>query len=157
MNGSLVWIRREFGKGCSPQLRVGLTRRNDTISASMALEFNKEDEDFLVKEPVLLPDNSAVSFKVMSRSTSMDDAAGTTSTSDSASAQADLNIDPLPGEHDEGQAWQGWDPQDKQAVEDAERFDDITVGFMDEEHETMRETEVKKNLGKKRRGRRVRD
>ena len=157
MNGSLVWIRREFGKGCSPQLRVGLTRRNDTISASMALEFNKEDEDFLVKEPVLLPDDGAVGVEVMSRSTSMGDAAGTPSTSDSASAQADLNIDPLPVEHDEGQAWQGWDPQDKQAVEDAERFDDITVGIMDERHETMRETEVKKNLGKKRCRRRLRD
>ena len=39
----------------------------------------------------------------------------------------------------------------------AEQFDDITVGFMDEEHETMQETEVKKNLGKKWRGRQVRD
>ena len=157
MNGSLVWIRRELGKGCSPQLRVGLTRRNDTISASMALEFNKEDEDFLVKEPVLLPDNSAVGFEVMSRSTSMDDAAGTTSTSDSAIPRPDFNMNPLSGEHDKGQAWQGWDPQDKQAFGDAERFDDITVGIMDERHETMRETEVKKNLGKKRCRRRLRD
>ena len=51
--------------------------------------------------------------------------------------------------------WQGWDPEDQQAVEDAERFDDITIGFMDEEHETMRETAVKKSLGRKRRGKRV--
>ena len=123
----------------------------------MALEFNKEDEDFLVKEPVLLPDNSAVGFEVMSRSTSMDDAAGTTSTSDSAIPRPDFNMNPLSGEHDKGQAWQGWDPQDKQAFGDAERFDDITVGIMDERHETMRKTEVKKNLGKKRCRRRLRD
>ena len=47
--------------------------------------------------------------------------------------------------------------EEQQAVEDAERFDDITVGFMDEEHETMREreTQVEAKKARKRRGRRA--
>ena len=78
---------------------------------------------------------------------------GTPSTSDSVSAQAGLNMEPLPVENDEGEAWKGRNTQDKQGAEDAEpRFDDITIRFMDDEHETMRETDVKKSLGKKRGG-----
>ena len=46
----------------------------------------------------------------------------------------------VPGGDADGGEWQGWGwgPEDRQAVEDAERFDDITVGFMDEEQERMR-------------------
>jgi hypothetical protein len=59
-------------------------------------------------------------------------------------------MDSLPGgeEYESDDLWQGWDPEDKQAIEDAEMFDDISVvGFLDEEHATMVQAE-------KRRGRR---
>ena len=43
------------------------------------------------------------------------------------------HLEALPVDVESGDRWQGWDAQDRQAVEDAERFDDITVGFMDED------------------------
>jgi hypothetical protein len=37
---------------------------------------------------------------------------------------------------DEQDVWEGWSPEDKAAVDEAERFDDISVvGFLDEEQE----------------------
>jgi hypothetical protein len=37
---------------------------------------------------------------------------------------------------DEQDAWEGWSPEDKAAVDEAGRFDDISVvGFLEEEQE----------------------
>jgi hypothetical protein len=45
--------------------------------------------------------------------------------------------------------WQGWAPEDKEAVEEAERFDDISaVGFLDEEHTMMAQAAEKKRRGR---------
>ncbi|TBU43312.1 hypothetical protein BD309DRAFT_894635 [Dichomitus squalens] len=148
-------IRREFGKARSPRLAA---RPDAALSSSVPLEFDEEDEDFLVKDvfgPSLEGETEA---DVISRSASASTGVGAVGGDSAASISTpSTNIDPLPIEEDEGQQpWQGWGPEDKQAIDDAERFDDITVGFLDEEHETMREREtaVKKGLGKKRRGRR---
>ena len=152
MTEGLGRIRRELGKARSPPLVP--VRRDDWVP----LEFDK-DEDFVLKDSARAPEEGVVGVEVMSRSTSMATAATSTSATEELGADAGdvagSSMVPLPIEQDDGQVWQGWDPEDQQAVEDAERFDDITVGFMDEEHETMRETAVKKSLGKKRRGKRA--
>jgi hypothetical protein len=50
---------------------------------------------------------------------------------------------------DEPEAWSAWSAEDRAAVEEAERFDDISVvGFLDEEQE--QEVERRKQLGEKR-------
>ena len=162
MSEGIGRIRREFGKTRSPRLVA--TRPDASDHPSVPLEFDEEDEDFLVRDAAPL---DAAAAEAVSRSVSASTGTGTgTGAGTGASAgmsTPNIDIEPLPVEHDEGeQPWQGWGPEDKQAVEDAERFDDITVGFLDEEHETMRErelelaTEVKKTVGgKKRRGRRA--
>ena len=141
MTEGLGRMRRELGKARSPRLVP--VRWDDSVP----LEFGEEDEDFVVKDSARAPEEGVVGVEVMSRSTSMATAATSTSaTEDLDGDVAGSNMVPLPIDQDDGQVWQGWDPEDQQAVEDAERFDDITVGFMDEEHETMRDTAVKKSL-----------
>ncbi|KAH9910661.1 uncharacterized protein BXZ73DRAFT_57927 [Epithele typhae] len=147
MSEGIGRIRRELGKARSPKL-VPQHRRD-----SVPLEFDEEDEDFAVNDvqPVQgLADS-------ISRSTSM----GTVS-SEAHTPSAPVNLDPLPVDQDaDGQTWSGWGPEDQKAVEDAERFDEITVGFMDEEHETIRQVEAKASakkaprVGKKKRDRRT--
>ena len=149
-------IRRELGKARSPRLSA---RSDAAMSTSVPLEFDEEDEDFLSKDVLAPPLEGETEADVISRSVSASTGTGTGGGDSGASISTpSTNIDPLPIEEDDGeQSWQGWGIEDKQAVEDAERFDDITVGFLDEEHESMREreTELKKSLGKKRRGRRA--
>ena len=165
MSEGLGRIRRELGKARSPRLSATRPDATGHDHPSVPLEFDEEDEDFLVRDTIPLEAAAGVGMDAISRSMSASTGTGTgVSTSASAGiATPATNIEPLPVEHDEGdQPWQGWGPEDKAAVEDAERFDDITVGFLDEEHETMREreleTEAKKASGgggKKRRGRRA--
>ncbi|TFK84177.1 hypothetical protein K466DRAFT_527701 [Polyporus arcularius HHB13444] len=163
MSEGLGRIRREFGKARSPRL---VARRDDQGASAVPvpLEFDEEDEDFLVRDgestgavavavPHVFSQEVEAETDVISRSASTSTGTGVLSTP---------NMEPLPvepGEGDEG-AWTGWGLEEQQAVEDAERFDDITVGFMDEEHETMREREstaaAAAKKGKKRRaGRRA--
>ncbi len=163
MSEGLGRIRRELGKARSPRLVA--TRPDASDHPSVPLEFDEEDEDFLVRDTDPLETSAgAAGEDVISRSVSTSTGTGTgtgASTSAGISTPA-TNIEALPVELDEGdQPWQGWGPEDKQAVEDAERFDDIKVGFLDEEHETMRERELETAAkkasggGKKRRGRRA--
>lgn len=111
MSEGLGLLRREIGKVRSPRLNA---RRGDAAS-SVPLEFDEEDEDFLSLDP---------QSDIPSRSTSRDgEILSTPST----------GLEPLPAQHEEEGAWQGWEAEDKQAVEEVEQFDDIGVGFMDEE------------------------
>ncbi|OBZ65051.1 hypothetical protein A0H81_14964 [Grifola frondosa] len=138
MSESLIRLRREFGKARSPRLAA---RPDHGVSSSVPLEFDEEDEDFLA-------DNIGCgdpADDVISRSTSRGEG-----DSGASISTPSTNMDPLPVEDDGEHMWQGWGPEDQQAIEDAERFDDITVGFMDEEQESMREADKKKM--KKRRG-----
>ncbi|KAI0666055.1 hypothetical protein C8Q78DRAFT_1060998 [Trametes maxima] len=147
-------IRRELGKARSP-------RPNSDPAVpglpSVPLEFDEEDEDFADGA------HGDEDTDIISRSTSMGggpagDSGASGSGASVSTPSTTFNLEPLPAEpaHDSEGAWEGWGPEEQQAVEDAERFDDITVGFMDEEQETMNamraEAEAKK--AKKRRGRR---
>ncbi len=158
MSGGLGRIRREFGKARSPKLSA---RRDSAVSGSgealsVPLEFDEEDEDFLVKDsqPLTREHGGPVEVEadVVSRSVSTGVETAPSSTSAASVSTPSTSLEPLPAEHtldglgegegDEDQMWSGWGPEEQQAVEDAERFDDITVGFLDEEHETMRERET---------------
>ncbi|KAI0352417.1 hypothetical protein OH77DRAFT_783988 [Trametes cingulata] len=149
MSEGLGRIRRELGKARSPRPSSDPAVSVAGSLPTVPLEFDEEDEmdDFVGR--LVDPEADA---DVISRSTSMGmDVGGPPEVSGSSTFTPSTNLEPLPVEHDGEQPWQGWGPEDQQAVEDAERFDDITVGFLDEEQETMRaESEVKK--AKKRRG-----
>ncbi|KAI0751945.1 hypothetical protein C8Q80DRAFT_1269094 [Daedaleopsis nitida] len=161
MSEGLGRIRRELGKARSP--RLGASRDSDVGvvgagAASVPLEFDEEDEDFMVGDarPLTRAQDAFAEAEVVSRSASTGaDTTSAVSTSASVSTPSTtFNMAALPEEHglflqgpgdggeggeggEEG-AWTGWGPEEQQAVEDAERFDDITVGFLDEEHESMR-------------------
>ncbi|KAH9853231.1 hypothetical protein C2E23DRAFT_884844 [Lenzites betulinus] len=130
-------IRRELGKARSPRPTSAAGEVLVGSVPSVPLEFDEEDEMEDFHRHAALDDFA--SLDAISRATSM--GAGTSaSADDDAEAFATTpatNIEPLPVEHDGEQAWQGWGPEDKQAVEDAERFDDITVGFLDEEQDSV--------------------
>lgn len=110
MSEGLGRLRREIGKVRSPKhtARIG-------ISSSVPLEFDEEDEDFLGLDP---PSDIIV------RSTSHEGRTPSTSSTDMV---------PPSVEREDDDIWQGWEAEDKQAVEEVEQFDDIGVGFMDEE------------------------
>ncbi|KAI0766225.1 hypothetical protein BD413DRAFT_494502 [Trametes elegans] len=176
MSGGLGRIRRELGKARSPRpnsdpvsgggVARGGVGEGGGSGPTVPLEFDEEDEmdDFVGHAAA---DGAGSDLDVISRSTLMmggdvgisvsagtvGESGGSGSGSGSGSVSTpSTNIEPLPLEHDgdSGQAWQGWGPEDQAAVEDAERFDDITVGFLDEEQETMRaETEARKARARK--------
>ena len=171
MSEGLGRIRRELGRSRAAQSQSQSPRLNsgsDPVAVpSVPLEFDEEDEmeDFARHAVDPAGTDAYTEADVISRSTSMGDAVHEGASAGSGASVSvstpSTNIEPLPEEHDGEQVWQGWGPEDQQAVEDAERFDDITVGFLDEEQETMRaasaaaasaaaEAEAKK--GRKRRG-----
>lgn len=116
MSEGLGRLRREIGKVRSPRLAP----KRDSLSAPVPLEFDEEDEDFL------LPAGDGMS--------SLDDGLSrTTSREGALLSTPSTGIEPLPLEEEGGAAWEGWGPEDKLAVEEIEQFDDIAVGFMDEE------------------------
>ncbi|KAI0820657.1 hypothetical protein BC628DRAFT_1412942 [Trametes gibbosa] len=162
MSEGLVRIRRELGKTRSPHPISGPSVPGDVLAGSVPsvpLEFDEEDEMEDFHRHAVHDDLDSIDN--ISRSTSK----GTnTASADGVSALSALstpatNIEPLPVEHDGEQAWQGWGPEDKQAVEDAERFDDITVGFLDEEQHSvsmMRAIASEESEGRSRRGKKRR-
>jgi hypothetical protein len=131
-------IRREIHKAArSPPLTV--SRPIEGASGSVPLEFDEEDEDFLGGQLGQERDDEDANSRTTSRGEG--DSGASIST-------PSTNALPLDNEYDSDALWQGWDPEDKQAIEDAERFDNISVvGFLDEEHVSIVEEE-------KRRGRR---
>jgi hypothetical protein len=162
MSEGLGRIRREINRVRSPRLRP---RPDSSMSASVPLEFDEEDEDFMSRDALDIPDCDARSC---SRDTSQGGAdSGPSGASPSISTPA-TSAHPLDDEDvpvarldDEQDAWDGWSPEDKAAVDEAERFDDISVvGFLDEEQEQeskwareRKHTLVPANLNAKRIGR----
>ncbi|KAF9463475.1 hypothetical protein BDZ94DRAFT_1258923 [Collybia nuda] len=123
MSESLGRFRREIIKARSPRLRP---RPDSSMSASVPLEFDEEDEDFLSNDTLDVPalDRDADSG---SRGTSRGGADSGASISTPATSTRPLD-------DDVEDAWNGWTSEDKLAVEEAERFDNISVvGFLDEE------------------------
>ncbi|KAL6303055.1 hypothetical protein BKA93DRAFT_917639 [Sparassis latifolia] len=138
MSEGLGRLRREIGKVRSPRLAA---REGYGLPESVPLEFAEEDEDFFVDAralPLQLESESMQGAAIdMMRSTSR--GRGGDSGESLSLSTPSPNLEPLAAEDGMEGVWQGWEPEDQQAVEDAERFNDITVGFMDEEQETMRE------------------
>lgn len=129
MSEGLGRLRREFSKVRSPK---SAPRAGQSLPSSVPLEFDEEDEDFTVGR-------LDAPIDTMTRSTSREGDSGASVSTPST------NIEPLPVEEESGGTWQGWGPEDQQAIEDAERFEDVSaVGFLDEEQASMREAEQKK-------------
>jgi hypothetical protein len=142
MSESLGRIRREINKARSPRLRP---RPDSSMSASVPLEFDEEDEDFLSRDTLDVPglDRDAESG---SRDTSRGGADSGASISTPATSTHPLDEDDSAKVDD---AWNGWSSEDKLAVEEAERFDNISVvGFLGEE-----QTPVVPIITQKRKGR----
>ncbi|KAF8829925.1 hypothetical protein HHX47_DHR2000266 [Lentinula edodes] len=114
MSEGIGRFKREIIKVRSPQ---HLTNLDSSASASVPLEFDEEDEDFLSHE------------EESDRSQS-----GSHPVSPGEHPQETDNIqedDIFDEDHDQ---WPGWVGEDRKAVEEAEMFDDISaVGLMDEE------------------------
>ena len=115
----------------------------DPMSSSVPLEFDEEDEDFLVQieEPDMSHSHLAESRtgrgSTTSRETSRTAASGSSGSlptpggsvgMDGAGSHVNLNLsdDDVVGAVDED-LWTGWDRQDRTAIEEAENFDTIST------------------------------
>jgi len=126
-------LRREINKAKSPKLKPMQPLGSGTSSPSWAVEFDEEDEDFLLssEDPIQEP-GPVTEGRATSRSTSRDGASILTP----LSVQPDF-FDPLDNDYggrENLEDERGWSQEDRQAIEDAERFYDISAaGLMDEE------------------------
>lgn len=117
------------------------------------VEFDEEDEDFLLSGQDLVQEpGRTAEGGTTSRSTSRDGASILTP----LSTQPDF-FDTLDNDYGGREDERGWSREDRQAIEDAERFYDISAaGLMDEEQSTsgmLPELEKRKKSKKKRNGR----
>jgi hypothetical protein len=149
-------LRREINRAKSPRLKPRQSLGSGVTSPSWApIEFDEEDEDFMLshEDPAQEP-GPAADGGATTRSTSRDGASILTP----LSTQPDF-FDLLDNDYD-GQGnledERGWSQEDRQAVEDAERFFDISAaGLMDEEQSAsgiLTELEKGGKSKKKRRG-----
>ncbi|KAI0051493.1 hypothetical protein FA95DRAFT_1534680 [Auriscalpium vulgare] len=127
MSEGLGRLRREIGKVRSPRM---LAKSDHTATGEpVTLEFDEEDEDFLLSYP------SGHEDDVISRSTSRGEGGSAASISTPSSG---VDVLEQQGKGGDG-VWLGWETEDRQAVEDAEQFHEISVvGFMDEEQAQMK-------------------
>jgi len=131
MTEGLGRIRREIHKVRSPPLKP---QPDSAVSGPVPLEFDEDDEDFAFHPRLGLHNDDDGSH---SPGTSRGERDSGVSISTPASST-------IPLEEGDGM-WQGWGPEDKQAIEDAERFDDISVvGFLDEEQAPMTQVKQRK-------------
>jgi len=140
-------LRREINKARSPRLRPMQSLGSGVNSPSWApIEFDEEDEDFMLssEDPAQEP-GPAAEGGATSRSTSRDGASILTP----LSTQPDF-FDSLDNDYGNLEDERGWSKEDRQAVEDAERFLDISAaGLMDEEQsgsELLPELEGRKSM-----------
>ncbi|KAJ6557067.1 hypothetical protein DFH09DRAFT_1280184 [Mycena vulgaris] len=123
----------------------------DDVEASVPLEFNEEDEDFI------LPPSAEVDevFLRVHADCEDDDALSATTSRNGDDSVASISTSatsahPLEDEERIDNVWHGWGSEDKLAVEEAERFDDISVvGFLDEAQAAMKaqaEAECRKGV-----------
>ena len=147
MNEGIGRLRREMHRvRPSASTGAGDTRgERDALSSSVPLEFDEEDEDFLVQieEPDLSHSHLAESrtgrVSSNSRETSRTVASGSSGSGslptpggsigmDGAGSHVNLNLadDDVVGVVDED-LWTGWDRQDRTAIEEEEKFDTIST------------------------------
>jgi len=116
VSGSIGRIRREIHRVRSPQLS---TRSDVAITTSVPLEFNEEDENLLCQSSHECPPTSVeTSGRVIGFTTYVKGIAG-------ESTRKLLDADVV-GTVDE-EIFDGWDTADKQAIEEAEQFDDLAA------------------------------
>jgi hypothetical protein len=140
-------LKREIGKVRSPRLNPRVEQGSGQQPTWAPLEFDEEDEDFMLAGQTRDADHLDDGADVTSRSTSRDGA----SISTPPLTQPDLFED-IQGVGLRGSVLEedrGWSREDRQAIEDAERFYDISAaGLMDEEHSVPVEQPVARK-GKK--------
>jgi hypothetical protein len=122
-------LRREINKAKSPRLNPRHSLGSGVTSPSWApLEFDEEDEDFLLSREDPAHEPRAAVEDATSRATSRDGASILTPMSTQPDFFDDFDS------HGNFEDERGWSQEDRQAVEDAERFYDISAaGLMDEE------------------------
>jgi hypothetical protein len=143
MSEGIGRIRREIRKARSPPRPSGGGGGGDGVSGHVPLEFDEEDEDFTGGR-MLIGELESYDDRGDTRTTSRGDIDSGISLSTPSTNAVTLEDD-----EDDG-VWQGWGPEDKQAIDDAEQFDDISsvVGFLDEEHASM--VQAEKRMGRRR-------
>ncbi|KAF8166691.1 hypothetical protein BJ912DRAFT_889225 [Pholiota molesta] len=116
-------LRREMHKTRSPQL----VARPDSLSGPVPLEFDEEDEDFISRDTL----DASISHDA-SRKGASADSASSLATPANLSTHHLMDADVVGAMEED--IWDGWDRQDKLAVEEAEQFHDITaIGYVEEE------------------------
>ncbi|KAF9527640.1 hypothetical protein CPB83DRAFT_895045 [Crepidotus variabilis] len=134
-------IRREMHRVRSPQLNA---RSDSAMSASVPLEFDEEDEDFLSTNVVDQLPTSREASRNVANLASVSKVSITANTSTQRLMDADVI-----GTVDE-EMFDGWDRDDHQAIDEAEQFDNFaTADYLTEERTSLPVPEKK---GKKRRG-----
>ncbi|KAK6983960.1 glycosyltransferase family 1 protein [Favolaschia claudopus] len=161
--------QRQKQQARSPPNRTG----GDDIEASVPLEFDEEDEDFTVAPK---PEDDDTYLRIHADRGEDDDAMSVTASRlGEESVPASVST-PATSTHPEDEQlrtdattetniatsttaiidadgegeWAGWATEDRQAVEEAERFDDISVvGFLDEEQAAMQAEEARRQGAKR--------
>lgn len=150
-------FRREINKVKSPRLKPTQPLGSGVTPPNWApIEFDEEDEDFLLPTQDPVQESGGITDGgATSRNTFRDGASILTP----LPTQPDFfdSLDNDYGGRENFEDERGWSPEDRQAVEDAERFFDISAaGLMDEEQSAsgmLPELEKNKKSKKKRNGR----
>ncbi|KAF5385645.1 hypothetical protein D9757_005561 [Collybiopsis confluens] len=126
MSESLGRLRREVNKVRSPQLLP--TSSDNIIAASVPLEFDEEDEDFLSRETSQPSHQTSQPISPRELSNPVDDPSINSRGEDVSTSES---CDDIGADADQ---WPGWVGEDRKAVDEVETFDDISaVGLLDEE------------------------
>lgn len=141
MSEGLGRIRREMHKARSPQL---VPRADSSLAGAVPLEFDEEDEDFISRDALDVPAYAlGQGDSSTSRGTSRD-GLGAESTVALGTPQdgntqhiAMMDADVVGAMEED--LWDGWDKQDKLAVEEEEQFHDLAdIAAIEEERGTVR-------------------
>lgn len=165
VNEGIGRLRRGVGRVRSPRsAAVGASGGGVGAGAggtSVPLEFDEEDEDFMLDEEarrgmevdeVNVPVTEEAFVGSPDFHAEIDPPSHPVNIPFSGSLLVDFDQEPAVHVnqttigHDGGEGWEaGWEEQDRRVVEEAERYDEISaVGFMDEEQQEMRAEEMRR-------------
>ena len=120
-------LRSQIGRVRSPRV---LPSHGEHSGASVPLEFDEEDEDFMLERNGRHTDDDA-----LSRTTSQDDGPSVSTPSSGADVAALEDVRRREEPVDKSEPWPSWE----HAVDEAEPFDEISAaGLMDEEQVEQR-------------------
>ncbi|KAF8990198.1 hypothetical protein BDQ17DRAFT_1433964 [Cyathus striatus] len=130
-DGVTEGIGRFRRKVRSPQFRA----RSDESSPSVPLEFEEDDAHFPYYDALDIPRSKGDDSSAYRAGGSADSAPSIAISTPSTAPREEGLVEMAEDDLD-----YGWEKQDQQAIDDAERFDDISVvGFLDEEQASMRQ------------------